>query len=425
MHIIVVGAGVIGVTTAWFLRREGHTVTVLERESQAADGTSFANAGQLSYGYAMPWAMPGVPLKALKWLFEEDAPLKLRLDTENPLRQLKWLLAMFGQCKEADFERNKTDMLAISYFSKTMLAELRTALPVLSFEHQARGTLQLFRTNGELAEGTRDAAALKSAGVRCELITQRDLLYELEPALEYSKVPLHGGLYLQDDETGDCNAFTVQLAEAAARAGVVFHYGTEVTGWENAAGPNPAVQTSFGAFGYDALVVCGGSYSADLLLPLGLDLRSKLYPVKGYSLTVDIETPERAPVSTVMDEKYKVAITRLGNRIRIGGTAELSGFNRILREGRRKTLASAVSELFPGAGPLDTARFWTGLRPSTPSGVPVIGKLPLPRIWGSFGHGTLGWTMAVGSAQILALSLSGREHELPERVKHAVANGLR
>jgi D-amino-acid dehydrogenase len=172
------------------------------------------------------------------------------------------------------------------------------------------------------------------------------------------------------------------------------------------------------------MVVCAGSYTADLLRPLGIDLRSRLYPVKGYSLTVDIDVPERAPVSTVMDEKYKVAITRLGNRIRVGGTAELSGFNRILREGRRATLASAVSELFPGSGDLGSARFWTGLRPTTPTGVPVIGKLPAERIWANFGHGTLGWTMAAASATILALSLEGRERELPPEVRRAVENGL-
>ena len=425
MHIVVIGAGVIGVTTAWFLRKEGHTVEVIEREPKAADGTSFANAGQLSYGYAMPWAMPGVPLKALKWMFQKDAPFKLHLDTEQPLRQMKWLAAMFGQCNASSFERNKTDMLSISYFSKQMLAQLQRDLPGLSFDHQARGTLQLFRSAMALEAGERDAVMLKNAGVHCEVLTDLDQLHALEPGLAHSDVSLHGGLYLKDDETGDCNAFTLQLAEAAARAGVVFHYGAEVTGWVNSEGSNPMVVTSRGTFSYDALLVCGGSCAADMLLPLGIDLRSKLYPVKGYSLTVDIDAPERAPVSTVMDEKYKVAITRLGNRIRVGGTAELSGFNRILREGRRQTLAHAVSELYPGAGRVESARFWTGLRPSTPTGVPVIGKLPAPRVWASFGHGTLGWTMAAGSARIMALTMSGREHELPDGVKLAVAHGLR
>jgi D-amino-acid dehydrogenase len=424
MHVVVIGAGVIGVTTAWVLRKEGHTVDVIEREPRAADGTSFANAGQLSYGYAMPWAMPGVPLKALGWMFQKDAPFKLHLDREQPLRQLKWLAAMFKQCNEQEFERNKADMLAISYFSKKMLAELRRDVPGLAFDHQARGTLQLFRTEEELEAGKRDAVMLKTAGVQCELITDLDVVRSLEPALAHTSVKLFGGLYLKDDETGDCNLFTLQLAEAAARAGVNFHYGEEVIGWQESGKSHRLLQTSRNVYDYDAMVVCAGSYTADLLRPLGIDLRSRLYPVKGYSLTVDIDVPERAPVSTVMDEKYKVAITRLGNRIRVGGTAELSGFNRILREGRRATLASAVSELFPGSGNVDSARFWTGLRPSTPTGVPVIGNLPAQRIWANFGHGTLGWTMAAGSAQILALSLEGRSHELPPEVRRAVTNGL-
>ncbi|MDE1171186.1 MAG: FAD-dependent oxidoreductase [Verrucomicrobium sp.] len=208
------------------------------------------------------------------------------------------------------------------------------------------------------------------------VITDLDVLYSLEPALINTAVPLFGGLHLQDDETGDCSAFTCQLADRASRAGVQFHFDEEVTGWRQGGGAYRLLETSRNVYSYDALVVCAGSYTADMLLPLGIDIRSKLYPVKGYSLTVDIDAAERAPVSTVMDEKYKVAITRLGNRIRIGGTAELSGFNRILRDGRRETLATAVAELYPGAGNLEAARFWTGLRPSTPTGVPVIGRLP-------------------------------------------------
>lgn len=425
MHVVVIGAGVIGVTTAWALHKQGHTVEVIEREPRAADGTSFANAGQLSYGYAMPWAVPGVPLKALGWMFQKDAPFKLHLDREEPLRQLKWLAAMFRQCNERDFERNKADMLAISYFSKKMLAEFRHDVPGLTFDHQARGTLQLFRTEKELEAGKQDAVMLTNAGVQCELTTDLDVIRNLEPALAHSDVKLYGGLYLKDDETGDCNLFTLQLAHAAEHAGVQFHYGEEVLGWKDNGNAHRLLQTSRAVYDYDAMVVCAGSYTADLLYPLGIDLRSRLYPVKGYSLTVDIDVPERAPVSTVMDEKYKVAITRLGNRIRIGGTAELSGFNRILRAGRRQTLASAVSELFPGSGDLDSARFWTGLRPTTPTGVPVIGHLPAERIWANFGHGTLGWTMAAGSATVLALSLGGRERELPPDVRRAVANGLR
>lgn len=424
MHVLVIGAGVVGVTTAWALRAQGHTVEVIERESVAGDGTSFANAGQLSYGYAMPWAAPGVPLKALKWMFAKDAPLRLYLDKDEPLRQARWLMAMFGQCNARDFERNKADMLAISSFSKQMLSELRGALPELAFNHQGRGTLQLFRETRQLEAGHLDEMMLNNAGVKTELITSEERMFELEPALAGAKARLLGGLYLPGDETGDCNAFTVQLAAAAAEAGVQFHYNEEVIGWHHSGLTHRLLQTNRALYDYDALVVCAGSYGANLLLPLGIDLRKRLYPVKGYSLTYDIDSVVDAPVSTVMDETYKVAITRLGNRVRVGGTAELSGFNHVLRDQRRATLEKSVTDLFPTAGRAGAAKFWTGLRPSTPTGVPVLGKLPAQRVFANFGHGTLGWTMAAGSAQIIALTVSGRESELPDSVRRAIANGL-
>jgi len=424
MHVLVIGAGVVGVTTAWALRAQGHTVEVIERESLAGDGTSFANAGQLSYGYAMPWAAPGVPLKALKWMFAKDAPFKLYLDRDEPLRQARWLMSMFSQCNARDFERNKTDMLAISSFSKHMMTELRGALPELAFNHQSRGTLQLFRETRQLEAGHLDEMMLTNAGVQTELITSQDRMFELEPALAGAKARLVGGLYLPGDETGDCNAFTMQLAAAAAEAGVQFHYDEEVIGWHNTGLTHRLLQTSRALYDYDALVVCAGVYAAKLLLPLDVDLRTRLYPVKGYSLTYDIDSAEDAPISTVMDETYKVAITRLGQRVRVGGTAELSGFNRVLREQRRATLCKSVTDLFPAAGRPSEARFWTGMRPSTPTGVPVLGKLPAQRVFANFGHGTLGWTMAAGSAQIIALTVGGRESELPEPVRRTVANGL-
>lgn len=249
-------------------------------------------------------------------------------------------------------------------------------------------------------------------------------MLELEPGLAGAKTRLVGGLHIPGDETGDCNAFTVQLAAVAAEAGVQFHYNEEVVGWHHTGLTHRLLQTSRALYDYDALVVCAGVYAANLLLPLGVDLRNRLYPVKGYSLTYAIDSTEDAPVSTVMDETYKVAVTRLGQRVRVGGTAELSGFNRVLREQRRATLCKSVTDLFPAAGRPSEGRFWTGLRPSTPTGVPVVGKLPAQRVFANFGHGTLGWTMAAGSAQIIAPTLSGRESELPEPVRRAVANGL-
>lgn len=418
MHVIVVGAGVIGVTTAWYLRSMGHTVEVIERSNGPAEATSFANAGQLSYGYAMPWAAPGVPLKALKWMFDKNAPFKLHLDTKQPLRQMRWLLRMFGQCNRADFERNKTHMLSISTYSKESLAALQTETN-LSFHHQARGTLQLFRTVKQLEAGHTDAVLLNRSGVATELITQRERILELEPGLQHATASLIGGLYLPDAETGDCHAFTKQLAAMAEQHGVRFHYGEEFIGWKDSLQSNPLLQTSRSMYGYDAVVMCTGVYSAEALRALDFDYFGTLYPVKGYSLTYPVTAQTKAPVSTVMDETYKVAITRLGSRIRVGGTAELSGFNRTLRETRRQTLTRSVTDLFPGAGDVELADFWTGLRPSTPTGVPLVGQLPGQRVWVNFGHGTLGWTMAAGSSRALALMMSGRGHEVPPRVLSA------
>jgi D-amino-acid dehydrogenase len=435
MRVIVVGAGVIGVTTAWFLRAAGHDVEVIERSDGPGDMTSFANAGQLSYGYAMPWAAPGVPLKAAKWMFSKNAPFKLHVDTDDPLRQLRWLTRMFSQCNREDFQRNKTRMLAISTYSREVMGTLRQAVP-LDFDHQAKGTLQLFRTDKQLAAGAVDAELLHQSGVRAELITDMARLVALEPALGRAKTSFTGGVFLPDDETGDCHKFTRLLAAFAASAGVVFHYGEELADLRKKVGPtgqlvqtvrksaDPGLEAEECIYECDAVVLCAGVWSATVLSLLGLDYFSTLYPVKGYSLTYDVTNAEAAPTSTVMDETYKVAITRLGGRVRVGGTAELSGFNHILREGRRQTLAQSVTDLFPEAGNVATAKFWTGLRPSTPTGVPVVGRVPGKSVWVNFGHGTLGWTMAAGCAKALAAQLTGGTGDVPAEVRSALEAGM-
>ncbi len=411
MNVVVIGAGVIGVTTAWFLRQQGFDVTVLERQSGPALETSRANAGQLSYGYAMPWAAPGMPLKALKWLCDPLAPFKLRLDSAHPLRQAEWLARMFWQCDERRFERNKARMLALSRFSKESLAELRAALPSLDFDHQAKGTLQLFRTRDQYEAGKRDLERLLRSGVKAKLIDDDLELRRREPGL-VSSVDLWGGLLLEDDETGDCHQFTRQLAQQAEAAGVRFVWGTEFKNWLMTAGGDVGgVLTSSGAYVADRFIVCAGSYSPFLLAPLGLNL--PVYPVKGYSLTMDILRPDRAPLSTVMDEQFKVAITRMGSRLRIGGTAELAGYDHQLREARKAVLRRSAQELFPEAGDFEKTEFWTGLRPTTPDSVPYVGPVIDSAVWLNCGHGTLGWTMACGSARALALSLAGKARELP------------
>lgn len=411
VKIIVIGAGVVGLTSAWFLRQEGFDVTVVERHPFAAQESSHANAGQLSYGYAMPWAAPGVPLKALKWLFDPLAPFKLRLDLQHPVEQAAWLFRMYRNCDATKFERNKARMLALSSFSKETLAALRQAQPSLSFDHQARGTLQLFRTKEQLEAGRQDLERLQRSGVRARLLEDEAELYAREPGLS-RHLDLWGGLLLEGDETGDCLTFTQQLTELAHSAGVDFVWGAEFENWlVTESGEVGGVLTSKGVRRGDRFVVAAGSHSPKVLAALGYSL--PVYPVKGYSLTFDIAAPERAPSSTVMDEQYKVAITRLGSRVRVGGTAELTGFDATLRPERQVVLARSVSELFPGAGAVDQARFWCGFRPSTPDSVPYIGPVGDSRIWVNCGHGTLGWTMSCGSAQALALSMASRAKEVP------------
>lgn len=411
MRVIVIGAGVVGVTTAWYLRQAGLDVTVLERQPESAQETSHANAGQLSYGYAMPWAAPGMPMKALKWLADPLAPFKLRLDGAHAWAQAVWLLRMYRNCDAKRFERNKARMLALSSFSKETLTELRQAHPSLAFDHQAKGTLQLFRTREQLEAGRVDLERLQRSGVRAQLLEEAAQIYRQEPGLS-RQMDFWGGLLLEGDETGDCLAFTRGLTAMAQAAGVEFVWGAELENWlltsTNEVG---GVLTSKGVYRAEQFVVCAGSYSTRLLSALGYSL--PVYPVKGYSLTFDIAQPNKAPVSTVMDEQYKVAITRLGSRVRVGGTAELTGFDATLRPERRAVLERSVSELFPLAGSPQQAQFWCGFRPSTPDSVPYIGPVGDSRVWVNCGHGTLGWTMACGSARALALSMVSRAKDVP------------
>lgn len=441
MHIIVIGAGVIGVTTAWYLREAGHTVTVLDANSAPALGTSYANAGQLSYSYAMPWAAPGVPLKAMKWLLDADAPFKVHPDWKDPGRQVAWMHRMFQQCTEPAFIRNKTAMLHLAAYSRQSLVSLlsNSKLKGLAdqFDLQSKGTLQVFRRRDQLDLAAREAHLLEQAGVRAHLMTMPDAIFAREPALANAKEPVIAAIHLPGDATGDCFQFTQALAQKAQSHGVKFQHMAQATAIRSAPDGGVGVEVdtvlmrdehvSLGGSSRleaDAVVICTGSDADELLAPIGASVRETLYPVKGYSLTYELANPARGPVSTVMDETSKVAITRLGNRMRVGGTAELSGFNRDLREARRKTLTDAVERLFPGAGPSHEAEFWTGMRPSTPTSVPNIGLVAhanVRNVWANFGHGTLGWTMACGSAQALAKMMSGLENEVPDVVLAALA----
>ncbi len=402
MRIAICGSGVIGVTSAWYLAQAGHEVVVIDRQDGPALETSFANAGEISPGYASPWAAPGIPLKALRWLMMDHAPLILR--PKPDMAMLRWLVAMLGNCTQSAYAINKSRMVRLAEFSRDCLAALREETGI-SYDERMQGTLQLFREQKQLDGIGKDIAVLKADGVPFEVLDRAGCI-ATEPGLARSSAPIAGGLLLPNDETGDCFKFTNALADMARAKGVTFLNNTTITAMVEEAGRIVRVETSKGPVVADAYLVAMGSYSPHLMAPLGLHL--PIYPVKGYSLTVPIVEEAHAPVSTLLDESYKVAITRLGNRIRVGGMAEISGFNTDLPAARRATLEMSASSLFPGAGAMKEATFWSGLRPMTPDSTPIIGPTRLPNLFLNTGHGTLGWTMACGSAHVIADIIGGK-----------------
>jgi D-amino-acid dehydrogenase len=405
MKVIVLGAGVVGITTAYYLARAGVEVEVLERQPGAALETSFANAGQVSPGYSTPWAAPGIPLKAVKWLFQRHAPLALRLD--GSLFQLRWIASMLRNCTAGRYAVNKERMMRVAEYSRHCLRQLR-ADTGMDYEHRTGGTVQLFRTQSQLDAVARDIEVLRECGVPFELLDRAGLA-AAEPALAHARAQLVGGLRLPNDETGDCHLFTSRLAGLARTLGVNYRYGAAVRRLVADGGNISGIELDGPArerLRADRYVLAFGSYSRALLQPLGLDL--PVYPVKGYSLTIPLRDPALAPVSTVLDETYKVALTRFDRRIRVGGMAELAGFDLRLNPRRRATLEMVAADLFPG-GDLPAAEFWTGLRPMTPDGTPIVGGTRYGNLFLNTGHGTLGWTMACGSGQLLADLITGRK----------------
>lgn len=407
MHVVVLGSGVVGTAVAYYLARDGHRVTVVDRQPGAALETSFGNAGEISPGLSAPWAGPGVPLKAIKWLLMTHGPLAIRQLVDPAL--WRWGLSLLANCTDAAYRLNKSRMVPIAEYSRDCLRALRAEIGI-TYDDRAQGTLQLFRSQAQLDGVGRDVAVLEEFGVPYEVL-DRAGVQRAEPALSRVAEKFAGGLRLPNDETGDCHLFTQRLAEVARGLGVDFRFGTAVEAIAREGSEVAAIRTASGNVKADAYVCALGSYSPLLLAPLGV--RLPVYPVKGYSITVPIVDAAGAPESTVMDETYKVAITRLGDRIRVGGTAELAGYDLTLRPGRRETLEFVVGDLFPGGGDASRATFWTGLRPMTPDGTPVIGPTPLRNLFLATGHGTLGWTMSVGTGRLVADLLAGRPLAVP------------
>lgn len=406
MKVLVLGGGVIGISTAYYLARAGHEVELVDRQAGPALETSFGNAGQISPGYSAPWAGPGVPLKAIKWMLMQHSPLVIRPLLDPAM--WRWGLMMLANCNARAYALNKSRMVPIAEYSRDCMKALRADTGI-GYDDRQQGTLQLFRTQAQLDGIAGDVEVLKQYGVPFEVLDRAGFT-AVEPALKLTEHKFIGALRLPNDETGDCFKFTNRLAEMAAALGVQFRWNTRIAALQVGGGAITGVFTDAGVLKADKVVLALGSHSPQLLQPVGV--RVPVYPVKGYSITVPVTDPAGAPESTIMDETHKVAVTRLGDRIRVGGTAELSGYNSALREPRRATLEHVVTDLFPQGGDVGQASFWCGLRPMTPDGTPIVGTCSVQNLLLATGHGTLGWTMAAGTGRVIADLVSGQTPEI-------------
>ncbi len=411
MKVLVLGAGVIGTTAAWFLRAAGHEVTVVERQDAAAQETSFANGGQISVSHVEPWANPAAPLKILRWLGQPDAPLLFRPQLD--WHQWRWGMQFLIECLPWRTRRNMLQILAISKYSGAALRELRAATG-LSYDDLQRGILQVYTDREGFDDAARAAELVRQYGIAREVKTPEESV-ALEPALTARRDWIVGGTYTATDETGDAHKFTQALAVLGAERGVAFRYGVTVESIAIAGGAVCGVrmvneEDRKEVLASDAYVVCLSSHTPQLLDPIGV--RTLVYPAKGYSATLPIVDPARAPTISITDDAKKIVFTRLGDRLRVAGTAELAGYNRDLNSVRCEALTRRAVEWFGDAVAPARAEYWTGLRPATPSNVPLIGRTRYPNLYVNAGHGTLGWTMAAGSGKALAEIVSGRRPDI-------------
>jgi len=407
MRVLVLGGGVIGVSAAWYLAADGHEVTLVDRQGGAARETSFANGGQISASYAEPWANPDAPLKVAKWLGREDAPLLFRLRAD--WRQWLWGLRFLLECLPSRTRHNTIQCLNLALYSRDALKDLR-ATTGIRYDHLERGILQFYTDAKEFEHGIAAAALMRQYG--CDRVVRTpDECVALEPALAACRDRLAGGIFTASDETGDAHAFTVELAKLAQAQGATFRWSTTVERLDVAgdAVTGVHVRDTDGreeTLTADAIVCALGSYSPLMLSTIGVPCG--VYPAKGYSITIDIGAHRGAPTVSLTDLAWKIVTTRLGNRLRVAGTAELDGWNTSMNELRCRGLVRRTFELFPDAGEREGVKFWTGLRPATPSNVPLVGRTRYRNLWLNTGHGTLGWTMACGSGRALADLIGGR-----------------
>ena len=406
MKILVLGAGVVGVTSAWYLSRAGHEVTVLDRQGAAAMETSYANGGQISTSHAEPWANPSTPKQVLKWLGREDSPMLFRLRADP--YQWAWGLAFLRECLPTRTRANAARIAAINRYSRAQLQTLCSETGI-QYEQQARGILRLYQEQRALDEAVAAAEVERRHGIDLRVLSAAECV-RLEPALSGSAVPIAGGVWAAADASGDAHKFTQALAQLCADSGVRFRYGSRIGRIETEGGRVARVHLDHGeSVAADAYVVALGSYSPLLLRPLGVSI--PVYPLKGYSITVPLAASDVAPQISLSDGAHKLVMSRLGSRLRVAGTAELTGYDSSINEVRCRAIVRRTFELFPKAGRPEEAQFWAGLRPATPGGVPCIGRTRYPNLYLNTGHGTLGWTMACGSGAAIADIVSGRKPE--------------
>lgn len=410
MKIIVLGSGIIGISSAWWLSQAGHEVVVVDRCTGPAQETSFANGGQISVSYAEPWANPQAPLKLLKWMFKDDAPLLFR--PQFDWRQWAWGASFLYECLPSRLSSNIRAMVSLAQYSRDTLRHMRAELGI-SYLQQERGILNFYRDHAEFDASQIAADVMRDFGVDRRVINA-DEVVAIEPALAPHRASIVGGDFTADDESGDAHIFTVELAKRCEQAGVQFKFSSRVTRLVTEGGRAKSAEIidqtgKYSTLDADAFVVAMGSFTPLLLQPLGI--RCPIYPTKGYSASFPIRDAKAAPLVSLTDSSHKVVYTRLGNTLRMAGTAELSGYSHDLSPARCQAMFSQALELFPDALDFDHVQYWSGLRPSTPSNVPLIGSTRVPNVYVNSGHGTLGWTMGVGSGRALADLMSGLKPE--------------
>lgn len=423
MKTIILGAGIIGVSTAWHLLERGHEVVVVERQDDAALETSFGNAAQISVSYCEPWANPEAPLKMLKWMFSKESPLLFRPQLD--WQQWRWGLQFLAQCNSAAFERNLAQIVALGAYSHAALKDV-LAQTHISYHRLERGIAHYYTDQKSFEAAGEAAALMRRYGVQRQVVSREELL-KIEPAFRSFAAQIVGGTYTPSDESGDARVFTQELARRCAERGARFLYGHDIQALSTAGGEVDAVQVKSRSTGQvqalraDAYIAACGSYTAPLLRTVGVDL--PIYPGKGYSATLPILRPEAAPFVSTIDDQLKCAMSRLGDHLRVAGTIELGGFDLALdtptARARCEMLVRRIEQVLPGV--CDTRlpeqggqpQFWTGLRPATPTNIPCIGRTRVGRLWVNAGHGTLGWTHGAGSGKAMAELLSGQKPDMP------------